>query len=169
MKKLYTGDRVALGDLHRHNILRFRRPQPFQALAENNKEYVSTEIPNMIDKLHPSRTTCRYPTPQTDPQATQKHTFKSKCGLLATLLIGSQHQRYLAPNQRITSRRRGMGYDDRSRGWSGMDGRSGGVGPESKIKRTTKIAKETLSEIHTQRHAQSTEKNSTALTGRGRR
>ena len=23
----------------------------------------------------------------------------SKCGLLATLLIGSQHQRYLAPNQ----------------------------------------------------------------------
>ena len=39
-----------------------------------------------------------------------------KCGLLATLLIGSQHQRYLAPNQRIMGRRRGTGYDDRSRG-----------------------------------------------------
>ena len=30
---------------------------------------------------------------------TQNHLIKKNCGLLATLLIGSQHQRYLAPNQ----------------------------------------------------------------------
>ena len=35
--------------------------------------------PDVVDK-HPSRTTCRYPTPDPDSQATQKHTFKYKCG-----------------------------------------------------------------------------------------